>query len=279
MRWRTAALAVLLHATAQAHAADVIDRVTRTLPLPPNTAIRVEATVADVTIVGSARDDVAVEIVRRAPSSADLAKYPARVETSAGVLRISALQADEGRDANLKTEVIVRAPARAAFQAVRVFEGRVKISALSAACDVDIRRGTIEATALAGRIRLESGIGGIDVRSSTLTAGGMMRLRVFNGPIRVRFAQPPDNARILAVTFNGTIASDIPLTIKDQFGPRFGETTLGMGEPVLSLDVVKGDIAIAVDKRERRRQALPQGGPPEGGRLTRDNGLQRRALE
>jgi hypothetical protein len=34
--------------------------------------------------------------------------------------------------------------------------------------------------------------------------------------------------------------------MKDQFGPLFGETTLGSGEPVMSLDVVKGDIAITV---------------------------------
>ena len=76
----------------------------------------------------------------------------------------------------------------------------------------------------------------------------MMRLRVFNGPLRVRFARAPANARILAVTFNGTITSDIPLTKKDQFGPRFGETTIGDGDPVMSIDVVTGDIAITVAK-------------------------------
>ena len=73
-----------------------------------------------------------------------------------------------------------------------------------------------------------------------------MRLRVFNGPLRVRLARMPANARILAVTFNGAIASDIPLTMKDKFGPRFGETTIGTGEPVMSIDVVKGDITIGL---------------------------------
>ena len=76
-----------------------------------------------------------------------------------------------------------------------------------------------------------------------------MRLRVFNGPLRVRFARQPANARILAVTLNGAIASEIPLTIKDQFGPRFGESTLGTGNPLLSADVVKGDITLSVAKR------------------------------
>jgi len=75
-----------------------------------------------------------------------------------------------------------------------------------------------------------------------------MRLRVFNGPLRVRFARVPTSARILAVTFHGSITSDIPLTKKDRFGPRFGETTIGAGDPVMSMDVVNGDIAITVAK-------------------------------
>jgi hypothetical protein len=79
-----------------------------------------------------------------------------------------------------------------------------------------------------------------------MTPGGMLRVRVFNGPLRVQLARKPANARILAVTLNGTITSAIPLTMKDQFGPRFGETTIGSGEPVMSLDVVKGDIAITI---------------------------------
>ena len=77
----------------------------------------------------------------------------------------------------------------------------------------------------------------------------MLRLRVFNGPLRVRFPRPPSNARILALTYNGTITSDIPLATKDKFGPRFGEATLGTGDPVMNVDVVKGDISISVGKR------------------------------
>jgi hypothetical protein len=241
-----AALLVVLLAPGLSRAAEVTDRVARTLALPAGRAIRVEATIADVTIVGSDRVDVAVEIVRRAPTAADLARFPVRVDESADALLIDTVQSSDGRDPTLKATIVIQAPASAVVQAVRVFEGTVKISSLTEACDVDVRRGAIEASDLSGRIRLESGIGRIDVTRSTLTAGGMMRLRVFNGPLRVRLARAPDNARILAVTFNGTISSDIPLTMKDQFGPRFGETTIGAGEPVMSLDVVKGDIEIRV---------------------------------
>jgi len=229
--------------------AETIERLSKTVRLAAGTPVRVEATVADLTIVGSDRMDLAVEIVRRAPSPRDLAKYPVVIDEQSDGLRIGAVQASDGRDPNLKTEITISAPEAAVFQAVRVFEGHVKIANLKTACDVDLRRGPIEAIGLAGRVRLEAGIGSIDVRRAELTPGGMMRLRVFNGPLHVRFASPPSSGRILAVTLNGTIASEIPLTMTDKFGPRFGETTIGTGEPVMSIDVVKGDISIGVDAK------------------------------
>lgn len=241
-------LAWLTCSAALSLAADVTDRTTRSIPLKSGRAIRIDATVGDVTIVGSNRSDVVLDVSRRAPSADALARFPVVVSDDADALRIGVAQTNDGRDAALISTVTVRAPAAAVFQAIRMFEGRLKISGLSGACDADVRRGAIEATGVSGRVRLESGIGGIDVRDATLSKDGMMRLRVFNGPLRVRLPQPPANARILAVTLNGTITSDIPLTMKDQFGPRFGETTLGTGEPVMSLDVVKGDIAITVGR-------------------------------
>ena len=150
-------------------AADAADRVTRTVPLTPGVPIRIEATVADVTIVGSNRPDVLVEIVRHAPTSADFAKYPVVIEDRRDGLHVTVLQApvrgEPGRDANLRTAIAIAAPATAVFQAVRVFEGRVTVTNLKTAVDVDLRRGPIEATALAGRVRLETGIGSIDVRT------------------------------------------------------------------------------------------------------------------
>jgi len=243
---------VLAAIAASAAPADATDRVSRVIPFVEGTPIRVDATIAEVTIVGSNRPDVLVEIVRRAPTAASLSSYPVVIGQRDGALHITVVQApvdgEPGRDANLKTEITIAAPATARFEAVRVFEGRVRLTNLKAAVDVDLRRGPVEATGLAGRIRLESGIGSVEVKDSELTRGGMMRLRVFNGPLRVRFARAPASARILAVTFNGTIVSDIPLVKKDQFGPRFGETTIGDGEPVLSMDVVTGNIEITVAK-------------------------------
>jgi hypothetical protein len=189
------------------------DRVARTVAIAEGTPIHLSATVADVSITGSARTDVSVEIVRKAPSAGDLARYPATIEERPDGLHIDAVQTDDGRDANLKTEITVAVPSNAVFQAIRVFDGRVSLTNLTRVCDVDLRRGAITAAQLAGRVRLEAGLGSVDVRDSALTPGGMMRLRVFNGTVRVRFAKAPASARILALTFFGTITSDIPLTM------------------------------------------------------------------
>jgi hypothetical protein len=243
------ALAAVWLVARPAHAADVTDRVVRTVAHAPGRPIRIDATIADLRIVGSNRVDVEIEVVRHAPSAADLRTFPAVIDDAPGVLRIGVVQQADGRDPALRSEITIRAPAGALFESVRVFEGHVVLDGLRQACDVDLRRGPIEASHLAGRIRLETGVGAIDVKGSELTAGGMMRLRVFNGLLRVQLVQRPENARILAVTFHGRVTSDIPLTMKDQFGPRFGETTIGTGEPVMSLDAVNGDIAITVESR------------------------------
>ncbi|HZR23081.1 MAG TPA: hypothetical protein VFA59_05785 [Vicinamibacterales bacterium] len=230
-------------------AADAVDRTSRVLPLTAAGAIRVDATIADLTVTGSNRSDVQIDVERRAPSSADLAKFPVVLDANVDGIRLSVVQANDGKDANLKSTITISAPRTSHLAPVRVFEGRVRLTNLAGTTDADLRRGPIEAADLAGRVRLEAGIGSVDVRDSELTAGGMMRLRVFNGPLRVRFPQTPANGRILAVTLNGSIHSDVPLTMKDQFGPRFGESTFGSGDPVMSMDVVKGDITMTVAKR------------------------------
>ena len=249
MRSLAAAAALFITATLPLRgAAPVTDRTSRVVPIAAGTPIRVDATIADVTITGASRSDLRVDVERRVPSRDDLSRLPLTIDSGPDGVRVAVVQEHDARDANAKAVITIAAPLDAVLQSVRVFEGSVRLTNLKGSCDVDLRRGVIDADRLAGRIRLESGLGGIDIRDSELTPGGMMRLRVFNGPLRVRFARPPANARILAVTLNGAINSAIPLAMKDRFGPRFGESTLGSGDPVLSADVVKGDISLTVGK-------------------------------
>ncbi len=101
---------------------------------------------------------------------------------------------------------------------------------------------------MAGTLRLETEIGAITLTRARLSAGGLLRLRTFNGDVQLGLAERPANARILALAVNGTIQSEIPLATRDTWGPRWGEATLGAGDLLISIDVINGKIDIRSPK-------------------------------
>jgi DUF4097 and DUF4098 domain-containing protein YvlB len=109
-----------------------------------------------------------------------------------------------------------------------------------------VERGDVLARNISGTIRVETGMGSIRLERATLSHDGLIRLRTFNGDIALELAAPPADARVLALSMGGAITSDLPLTRKDRWGPRWAEATIGSGEPLISLDVVNGNIAITV---------------------------------
>ena len=220
------------------------DRQTRTLPLPAGATISVEITIGNVRVEGGTRTDVEVVIDRQAPTTEGLARVPATIEQTPSGIVVRALQADGGTDPAVRADVTLRVPAAALIDRLRVMEGRVSIEAFRGTIGADVRRGPIEATDISGTVRLETGIGSVTLKNARLSPAGLLRLRAFNGDVRLQLAARPADARILALALNGSIASDIPLTTKDTWGPRWSEATLGKGEPVISIDVVTGKIEI-----------------------------------
>lgn len=225
-------------------AAAAVDRQSRTFPLPATRTLSLDITVGDVSIVGSSRPDVELEIVRRAPTEAGLKRIPISFDETASEVRVRALQADGDTDPAFRTDVTLHVPHDAKLGPIRVLEGRVTLGGLRGAIMLQLQRGPINASDLSGSVRLETEIGHITVDNAKAVPDGVLRLRTFNGDIKLTFAERPVDARILAVALNGTIASDIPLNMKDKWGPRAGEATLGRGEPVISLDVVTGKIEL-----------------------------------
>jgi DUF4097 and DUF4098 domain-containing protein YvlB len=226
------------------HAAAATDVQSRTIALPPTRTLSLEITIGVVAIVGSSRTDAQIEIVRRAPKDVDLTRIPVTVQESDREVRVQAVQADGRTDPELRTDVTLHVPRNAHLGPIRIVEGRATLSSLHGSITLTLRRGPIEANDVSGAIRLEAEIGSLVVNRARLSADGVLRLRTFNGDIKLTLAERPIDARILAVALNGSIASDIPLNMKDKWGPRSGEATLGRGEPVISLDVVTGRIEI-----------------------------------
>jgi DUF4097 and DUF4098 domain-containing protein YvlB len=231
-------------AVARGTKVDVTDRQTQTVALPLSKPLSIEVTIGTVRIDGWDQPGAEIIVERRVPTTAQFARVPLSIEDTPSGVVVRALQTDNGTDPAFRTDVTVRLPRTARIDRVQVMEGRITIEGFRGQITADIRRGPIDGKDVAGTIRLETGIGSVTLTNARLTANGLLRLRTFNGDVRLSLAERPIDARILALALNGQIKSSIPLTMRDTWGPRWGETTLGKGEPVISLDVVTGSIAI-----------------------------------
>jgi DUF4097 and DUF4098 domain-containing protein YvlB len=220
------------------------DRQTRAFPWSSTRTLVLELTVGDVRILGSDRADVDVAVQRSAPTNEGLQQLPLVVEDTPERVTLRLVQADGGTDAAFRTDVVLRIPLDAKVERVRVMEGKLTVEQLRGALTADVGRGPIDATDVAGALRLETGIGSIRLKNARLSPGGLLRLRAFNGDIRLQMPGAPSDARVMALALNGTIQSDIPMTTRDGWGPRWSEATLGKGEPVISIDVVTGKVEI-----------------------------------
>jgi hypothetical protein len=237
---------IVIAAALAVSGAAMADKQTRVLPLPAGKALAIEITIGSVRIEGWDQPDVEIAIERHAPTSAQLEQLPIAIEDTPARLTVRAIQANGATDPAFRTDVAVRVPRSATIERVQVMEGRIAINRFAGALTADIRRGPIEGKDLAGTLRLETGIGSVVLTGARLTAGGLLRLRAFNGDVRLTLAERPADARIMALALNGSIKSEIPLTMKDTWGPRWGEATIGKGEPVISLDVITGTIELRV---------------------------------
>jgi DUF4097 and DUF4098 domain-containing protein YvlB len=225
-------------------AVDVTDRHTQTMPLPPGKTLSIEVTIGSVRIDGWDRPDVEIVVERHAPAAPQFSRVPLVIDDRPDKVSVRALQTDTTTDPALRADVTVRVPRTAVIERVQVLEGKIAIDGFSGVLTADIRRGPIDGKGVSGTLRLESGIGSVTLTDARLSANGLLRLRAFNGDVRLSLAARPTDARIMALALNGQIKSEIPLTRKDTWGPRWAETTLGKGEDVISIDVVTGLIEI-----------------------------------
>lgn len=220
------------------------DRQTRTFAWSAARALVLDVTIGDVRIVGAERGDVEVAVQRTSPTAEALAQVPLVFEETPERVTVRAVQSGGHTDPALRADVVLRVPMDAVIERVRVTEGKLTVEKFRGALTADVRRGPIDAAEVAGALRLETGIGSVTLRNARLSPGGLLRLRAFNGDVRLQMPGRPTDARVMALALNGTIQSDIPLTSRDTWGPRWSEATLGTGEPVISIDVVTGTVEI-----------------------------------
>jgi len=225
-------------------ASDVTENQTRVVQLPAGKPLSIDITIGSVRVVGWDRPTAEIFVERRAPSAEQLLRMPLFIDETPERVRVMAQQVENGTDPALRAAVTVRVPRTALVDRVTVLEGRIELEALRGSVTADIRRGPISGSDLSGALRLEAGIGSVTLTNTRLSSDGLLRLRTFNGDVKLTLAERPVNARIMALALNGHVKSEIPLTHRNTWGPRWAEATLGKGEPVISLDVVTGLVEI-----------------------------------
>jgi len=232
--------------SAAAHGAKVeaSDRQSKTIPLPDGKPLVIDVTIGTVRIEGWDKSVAEIIVERHAPAASQLSRLPVSIEEVPPGIVVRARQTENTTDPAFRSDVTVRLPRSATIERTSVLEGRISIEGLTGTIESEIRRGPIDGKDLAGTIRLTTEIGTITLTNTRLTANGLLRLRTFNGDVRLTLAQRPADARIMTLALNGQIRSEIPLRMRDQWGPRSGEATLGKGEPMISIDVVTGLIEI-----------------------------------
>lgn len=216
----------------------------RSVVLAPATPVRIRVDVGALTITGSARPDVAVRIVRRAPNTETMRTLGEHVAVTPDGLEVAVIPHGREHDAALTATVVVELPSAQPVADLQLFEGPLRLAGLRGAVRATVTRGSIEASELTGPVRLETVMGSISVRRGRQPLDAPLRLRTFNGDINLSLPSALPNARILALAMNGSVTSTVPLTTRTAVGPRFSEATLGSGTPVVNLDVVNGNIRI-----------------------------------
>lgn len=226
------------------------DRLERVVMVAPGRAIAVRVPRGAVRVTGQAgRLDVRLVVVRRAPTAAALAAVPLRLDTAAGGLQLDTAPGPPAASRAIEAEVLLEVPTGITLDPIVIDEGRLDLAGLSGAVRATIAQGPVRAEAVGGVLRLEATIGSVEVTRARLTDGGLIRLRAFNGDVRLAFAAPPGDARIMALALNGTITSEVPLTGREGWGPRWAEASIGAATRVVSLDVVTGAIRIEAPRR------------------------------
>ena len=222
--------------------AQPVERIARAFPASPVRPIDIRIAAGSVDIRGEDRPDISIEIER---PGGDLAREV--IDESQERILVEATR-PETASAQAPVKVVVRAPRATPIHFVHVGVGDVSLAGWRGTVQVKVEDGAIVADDVSGIVRLETGSGDITLRRATLSPDGLLRCRTLTGNITVGLSEVPADGRILLMTMTGTVRSDLPVADKEGFGGRLKEGTMGNGQPLLSLDTVRGDVTVTVGR-------------------------------
>lgn len=219
--------------------------------VPPlgSRALEIDLVTGELHIEGWDQPGLEIDVVPIAGPSGRSGAPSATVEETDDAVVVSVTPPAGGSTGGDAARVTVRLPFAATIRRFSVSDGTATLAHLTGTVLGKVERGSLTARGVSGVLRLETDRGPLLVREAELTPGGLIRLRTFDGDIALDLVRRPSDARVLVLTMTGRIDSALPLEERSGFGRRFREGVFGLGEPLVSLDTVRGNVSLTVGGR------------------------------
>jgi len=219
------------------------DTLSRQFPLQRGGRVTLETTQGDIIVQTWNRDLVDVRAERTADSDEDLALVPVDIRSAPDQLDISSRVPAYAPDLRVRVDYRLRVPAQADLKRIQTDRGRVEITNLAGRAIVRVVNGAFRLRGFSGILDASTVNGEIDAVVARVNPGDFIKLETYNGDIRLRL---PDGLRAHYAlrTFNGRIESDVPLTVRNTFGPEVVHETNDVEEPLVRLTSVNGSISL-----------------------------------
>ena len=254
---RVATLCLTLAFSTAAFAAELTETFERTLEVRPGTTLDIDNVNGSITISGWDQSRVRIQAVKRVKGrdsgAVQQVMKALRVEVrqSGRSIEIDTIYPKHGdgmfdrifgsSDVNASVKYEIQVP-RSTDVTADTVNGGIRVSGVSGEIELDTTNGKIEVADCSGTVEASTTNGGISVELLAVTSGRDMKFETTNGTITL--AVPAGLAAdINASTTNGSVQSDLPLTV-DRMSRTSIRGKLNGGGPEIKLRTTNGGIDI-----------------------------------
>jgi DUF4097 and DUF4098 domain-containing protein YvlB len=238
-------LAVCFLLAGNAHRASGADEtLRRSYELKDGGRITLENTRGNIKI--SSWDESRVEIVaeKSGENEEDMELVPIEIDSKPDELKIKSLFPEYAPELYVRVNYRVKVPRNVDLKLVQTINGEIEVSEVNGRAVLLTDYGQITVKKFSGILRAESlSYGDIDCELTKVAKSDHFDLQNMNGTISVQIPKGVD-AFWIARTLNGTIDSEVPLEIRDNFGPKVAHRPNEAGEPLVRVYSVNGNIEI-----------------------------------
>lgn len=196
-----------------------------------------------VRVEGWDRDEVEVSAIKVSSSGVnDVSQVTIDVESHPGTVNVHT-HYPKGEGAEVAVEYRVHVPFRVLLGSVGTVNGSVIVKGVDGGGELRTVNGNVEVFDSAGRFSEKTTNGNLRLELRKLEEGGPMRLETVNGSV-ILGLPAGSGANVSALSMNGELYSEFPVTSKTGVAPRAFSGKLGTGGGNISVRTINGGIKL-----------------------------------